>query len=224
MISDSRLREEISHLFPVVTQLSSTQRDEFFSVVTLANMEIGSAVCGEGQQCSYLPLVLEGNVRVFKLSESGREITLYRIESGESCVLTASCMIGGSAFPATAVIEEKVRGLLVPLTQVRAWLADSPAWRDFLFSLVAERLAEVISVVEEVAFRRVDARIADYILENADDSGFLTRTHQNIAFDLGTSREVVTRILKDLEYRKIVKLARGELQLLDRRGLESLKK
>jgi len=224
MISDSRLRSKILRLFPVVGQLSQLHQDEFFGVVARTDLERGSSVCGEGQQCTHLPLVLSGNVRVFKLSESGREITLYRIEPGQSCVLTASCMIGGSPFPANAVIEEDVAALLVPLAQVQRWLQDSPAWRDFLFSLVAERLAEVISVVEEVAFRRVDARIADYILSKADASGRLERTHQTIAFDLGTSREVVTRILKDLEYRGIVRLARGEVRLRDRSALELISK
>ncbi len=224
MISDSRLRSDVLRLFPVVGRLSAAQQEEFFSRVGRADLEQGSAVCSEGQSCTHLPLVLSGSVRVFKLSESGREITLYRIEAGQSCVLTASCMIGGAPFPANAVIDDSVTALLVPLGQVQSWMQASGAWRDFMFSLVAERLAEVISVVEEVAFRRVDARIADYILHKADPDGRLARTHQTIAFDLGTSREVVTRILKDLECRGIVSLARGELQLRDRKGLESLNK
>lgn len=223
MISDPQLRADVPRLFPVVGLMSPAHRDEFFSVTAPVTLEKGVNICGEGQQCTHLPLVLSGNARVFKLSESGREITLYRIDPGESCVLTASCMIGHSPFPANAIVEDDVSALLVPVQHVYRWLTESAAWRDFLFSLVAERLAEVISVVEEIAFRRVDARIADHILENVDISGKLRRTHQNIAFDLGTSREVVTRILKDFEHRGAVRLARGEIMLLDSKALESFK-
>lgn len=202
-------------LFPLLSGLSDAEYLDFEAQSHLTSLDAGENVCHEGQSCSHLPLVASGSIRVYKLSESGREITLYRIEQGQSCVLTASCIIGGQTFPAEAEIEQNVQVLLVPANSVKQWMRDIPIWRDFMFRLVAERLADIIAVVEEVAFRRMDARIVDYLKHHANDEGKVIATHQHIASDLGTSREVVTRILKDMEYSGALKPARGEIHIHD---------
>jgi len=172
-------------------------------------------------QCGHLALVTEGVARVYKLGENGREITLYRISGGESCILTASCIISGRPFPAFAVCEEPIEALVISSPAVKRWTNEFPAWRDYLFGLIGDRLGDVISVVEEIAFRRVDRRLAHYLLQRLEPtaSDSLNITHQAIASDLGTSREVVSRILKDFEHQGLISVSRGSVCLKDRRGL-----
>lgn len=195
-------------------------------------------ICTEGDNCSHLALVLQGTARVYKLGESGREITLYRVEAGECCILTASCILSQAPFPAFAVAETDLQGVLIPAGRIRDWMASDPSWRDYLWQLLAHRLSDVIGLVEEVAFGRMDRRIAQYLLRRVatgngrmedrrpDSAGELRiqATHQQIAADLGTSREVVSRILKDLEARQVLSLGRGAIRIHNPMQLEQLGK
>jgi CRP/FNR family transcriptional regulator len=159
--------------------------------------------------------VLDGTARVYKLGENGREITLYRIGHGESCILTASCIISHAEFPAFAVCEEAVEAVVIPANEIRQWIAQSAIWRNYVFGLVAQRMGDIISLVEEVVFRRMDRRIADYLLQRfKPKQSKIEITHQMIASDLGTSREVVSRILKDFESQGLILVARGAVELL----------
>lgn len=174
--------------------------------------------------CQHLALIVTGVARVYKLGENGREITLYRLGKGESCILTASCIVSDSPFPAFAVCEEEIEALVLHPAVVRQWTNEFPTWRNYLFSLVGNRLGDVISVVEEIAFRRVDHRLADYLLQRAgnDKRDSIKMTHQAIASDLGTSREVISRILKDFEHQGLISVARGHLQVIDTAGLAQM--
>jgi CRP/FNR family transcriptional regulator len=196
---------------PLLSEDSGDFRD-FMQVAAVVELDKGQYVCHEGHACSHLALILDGTARVYKLGENGREITLYRVGPGESCILTASCILSSLPFPAFAVCESRVRAAVIPAAKVQQWLAHWPAWRDYVFGLVARRLTNVISVVEEVAFKRMDRRIADHLL--ASNKSILHTTHQEIASDLGTSREVVSRILKDLENMNLVEVHRGTVEIL----------
>jgi CRP/FNR family transcriptional regulator len=180
----------------------------------------GQTICSEGTECQHLALVVDGSARVFKIGETGREITLYRVNPGECCILTASCILSRRAFPAFAVSESPVEAVLLPARQVVEWMTAHEPWRDYVWDMLAGRLADVITLVEEIAFRRVDERLADYLLESAGEDPVLLTTHQKIATDLGTSREVVSRILKDFEARGVLELGRGTLRLLDPSALQ----
>jgi CRP/FNR family transcriptional regulator len=165
-------------------------------------------------QCTHLALLIEGTARVFKIGENGREITLYRIGPGESCILTASCIMSQRPFPAFAVSEQPIKALIISPSDVQRWANQEQAWRDYLFQLISHRLSDVISVVEEVAFRRVDRRLADYLLQQCNNTtNRVKATHQSIASDLGTSREVVSRILKDFEQQGLISIKRGAITL-----------
>ena len=185
------------------------------------SMPQGHAICQEGSACSHLAILVRGSVRIYKLGENGREITLYRIGPGESCVLTASCILSEIPFPAFAMAETPVEALIVPAETVRNWLALSAPWRDYVFGLVATRLSSIIHVVEDVVFRKMDQRIADYLLQRTAQGNQprLQLTHQEIASDLGTSREVVSRLLKEFEHQGLVQVARGALEIVDAQGL-----
>ncbi|MEM8559566.1 MAG: Crp/Fnr family transcriptional regulator [Bacteroidota bacterium] len=183
----------------------------------------GGFICMEGEACEMLPLVAAGTVRVFVQSDEGREVTLYRIQPGESCVLTASCLLGETAFPAFAVAETEVRAVVVRLADVQAWMHASEAWRGFVLGLIARRFAEVIGRMEDLMFRRLDARLAGYLLDAAVD-GRVTRTHEQIATDLGSARAVVSRHLKALEQAGLVALDRSRVTIHDPSGLQALRR
>ena len=121
----------------------------------------------EGQACASLPFVLDGGIRVFKTAESGREITLYRIESGQSCILSTGCGAGIISFPATAVAEKATIAVFMPSATVKRMLAKGPAFRDYILEQYSRRMAEVMELVEEVAFRRVDERLAQWLIEHS---------------------------------------------------------
>lgn len=187
------------------------------------NLRRGQGICREGDRCDHLALLTSGRARVFKLAESGREITLYHVEPGECCILTASCMLSGRAFPANATVEDDLEAVLIPGARVLDWMNASASWRQFLWGLLAERLGEVIGLVEEVAFRRIDERLGEYLANHALHKGrLLQATHGQIAADLGTSREVVSRILKDFELRGLLKLSRGRIELGDPAALRDV--
>lgn len=188
-----------------------------------ARLDTGAAICRQGDTCGSLALVLEGSARVYTLAESGREITLYRVEPGHCCILTASCILSGRPFPANAVTETALVAALVPPAQVVRWMTEHQAWRELLWGLLAERLADVIGLVEEVAFRRMDRRLAAYLAERAPPgSSQVATTHQQIAAELGTSREVISRLLKDFELRGWLTLARGSVCVTDPDALDRL--
>ena len=164
--------------------------------------------------CSGIAFLLSGSIRVYKCGESGREITLYEIGPGETCILNASCILGNKAYPANAVTISEGELIMVPAHDFRRLLGSHETMRNFVFSLLSERLGEVMELVNEVAFRRMDERLMEYLVEKSGD-GVLLATHQKIASDLGTSREVVSRLLKDLERQGKLSLARNSISLLD---------
>jgi len=166
----------------------------------------------EGDSCPAIAFLLSGTIRVYKCGESGREITLYEIGAGETCILNASCILGNNSYPANAVTTRAGEMLLVPAHEFRRLLGSHEMMLAFVFSLLSERLTEVMELVNEVAFGRMDERLLDYLIEKSADC-VLGATHQKIANDLGTSREVVSRLLKELERQGKVSLARNEITI-----------
>ncbi len=222
MISDKTTIEGIHSAFTFLRQADDATCERFLQTASFARLEQGQHVCTQGDECAHLALVMSGTARIYKLGESGREITLYRIGRGESCILTASCILSQMPFPAFAVCEEPVEAVVIPANQIRQWLAESALWRDYVFGLVAHRMADIISLVEEVVFRRMDQRIAYYLIQHCQqESQRIEITHQLMASDLGTSREVVSRILKDFESKGLIQVARGSVEIINQVQLQS---
>jgi CRP/FNR family transcriptional regulator len=187
--------------------------EELLSVSRKQTILAGKQIYAEGDACSAIAFVLSGDIRVFKIGETGREITLYEIGPGETCILNASCILSGRPYPANAVAITDVDMLLIPAAAFRRLVDEQETMRDFVFSLLSLRLSAVMELVEEVAFGRMDQRLMDYLIEKAENN-VLQTTHQKIANDLGTSREVVSRLLKDLERKQEVRLSRSSIALL----------
>jgi CRP/FNR family transcriptional regulator len=204
---------EFIKTFPVLSSSRDSLVKELLAASRVQDVPAGSRLYAEGDACAAIAFVLDGEIRVYKISESGREITLYEIGQGETCILNASCILSGTSYPANAVTLAPTRILLIPSTVFRRLMGEHEELRAFVFSLLSRRLSSVMELVEEVAFSRMDGRLMGYLVEKSENNRLET-THQKIANDIGTSREVVSRLLKDFERKGQVKLARNEITLL----------
>lgn len=174
----------------------------------------GTIICNTGDECQNLIILLEGQVRVYRPAEDGRSITLYHIGEGESCILTASCILNTSAFPATAVVEKDARGLAIPAKNVYDWLKTEAVWQQYIFALLSQRMGDLICLVDALAFHNLEARLTHWLLEHAQHSQLIQTTHQAIAEELASSREVISRLLKEFERAGSIQLGRGEIKIL----------
>ena len=174
-----------------------------------------------GDLCQAFLILLDGEVRVQLTSESGREVTLYRIGPGGSCILTTSCLLSDEHYPAEAIAESDIEALAIPVANFQAALESSQWFRRFVFDGFSSRLTSVIRKIEQIAFTAIDVRLAGVLLE-LDKKGVDKITHQDIAVELGTAREVVSRHLKRFESEGWVRLGRGKVSLVDRQRIEAL--
>lgn len=216
MITEDPELTNLLEAFPFLKDAGAEIREQMLKHVSIIKIPNANCIFIEGDECRNFALVLSGTVRVYKLGENGREITLYRLHPGDSCILTASCILSQNSFPAVAAAEEDIEVAVVPSDVFREWINRYEVWRNYVFGLLAKSLSSIMATLEEVAFRRMDVRIAEYIMKlskNSDND--IKITHQDIAMDLGTSREVVSRILKHFEYEKLITLKRGTITLND---------
>ena len=208
---ESKNFERIAGTFPLLRLANSELGVEFARQASLVRIPAKRDVMAVGDRAEAIPLLVSGQVRVYMLGESGREITLYRFNRGECCVLSADAIIGQRLFPAIAHVEEESEMVLIPALAFNEWLARHETWRGFVFDALSRRLANVMLTVEEVAFRRMDMRVATLLLARADASNPILLTHQEIANELGSSREVVSRLLEDFKSRGLITLARSSI-------------
>ncbi len=190
--------------------------DQIVSSAAIQRIPKGTIMLFEGDECRHFGLLFSGVVRIYKVSETGKEITLYRVSGGECCVLIAFCIMYQKGFPAHAVVEEDVEVVIIPSDLLREWVQRYDGWRKYIFNLLSKRFSQVLGTVEEVAFRRMDIRIAEMLVGLAQNNGSnIIITHQDIALELGTSREVVSRILKYFENEDYLFLKRKEIVIHD---------
>lgn len=174
-----------------------------------------------GGLCNAFLIILSGFVRVQLTSASGREVTLYRIGSGGSCVLTTSCLLGNESYPAEAIAETDVRAIAIPAVSFHAAMDASQTFRNFVFQRFSARLTGIIQKIEELSFTPIDARLAAALLE-MNEKNVEKMTHYALAVELGTAREVVSRHLKRFEDNGWVRLGRGRVILLDFKSLQRI--
>ena len=210
--------------FDGLMRLAPDVRDELVKRSRVVAVPSGTVIFGPGKPPEHLLLLLDGTVRVQQTSEEGREIVLYRVRSGESCVLTTACLLAFEDYTAEGVAETDVTAAAIP-KQTFDWLvAHSSDFREFVFSAYSRRMMDLFHVIEEIAFQRMDIRAAQKILELSDGNGEVHATHQQIATELGTAREVVSRMLSEFQRREWVSLSRGVIVVRDRDALEHMSK
>ncbi len=195
--------------------VENMKREAYF-----AQIPTGQEIFFPGDDVNAIALLLSGSVRVYKMSETGREITLYRFVTGESCILTANAILNNQSFAAIARVEDDAEAIMIPASSFKNWVSQYEVWRDFLYNLLSQRLSSVLEIVDEVTFGRLDVRVATFLLEHSKDRDSLTMTHQDIADELGSSREVISRILGSIAGKQLIQLGRGTIDILDRNALE----
>ena len=206
-------QEEFLTTFPIFKDSDNSLVDSILSASPCQSFFSHTQLYLEGDRCPGIAFVLSGEIRVYKIGETGREITLYEIYPGETCILNAACILSHRNYPANAVGLIDGTMLYLPEGDFRRLLAEHPIMRTFIFSLFSQRFGEIIELIEEVTFGKMDVRLEDYLIEKAENDQ-LNTTHQNIANDLGTSREVVSRLLKDFEHKGRIALFRNHIRLL----------
>ena len=220
MLDEEQLRE-VTRALRVLEGADSQLMHEFQHAAFFARIPVGHDVFLEGDAVDSIALLISGVVRVYKIGETGRELTLYRFGNGESCILTANAILSRKTFPAVATVEQEAEAAMIPADIFRSWIHRYDLWRDFMFDLLSERLSTVMEIVEEVAFRRMDVRIASLLLERSRAENPVRMTHQEIAAELGSSREVISRLLQDFVERDLVEAGRGQIEVMDQEALQS---
>jgi len=192
---------------------------------TVQLMDKGSYVFRENEGCGRIGFVVDGSIKVFKDHSSGRAITLYRLGPGDSCILSMSCAMSNPIHQASAIVEEDARVVTVTTDEFRKLMERSHDARDYVFGLFATRLTDVLMLLEEVVFQRMDERLAAILIENAarHQSDIVNATHEQLAEEAGTAREVVTRVLREFSANGWVEVGRGKVKILDRKGLSAVR-
>ncbi|MCG2578532.1 Crp/Fnr family transcriptional regulator [Dechloromonas sp. XY25] len=212
--------ERLLSLYPALSGLPAERLTALTQAAAVMHIPAGSQVFAEHQPCQGFPLLLEGNIKVIKLAASGRELMLYRVIPGGSCIISSSCLLGHTDYNARGVAETPLTLLALPVDEFSRLLVEHATFRDFVFHLFTERIAELMQLVEEVAFARLDQRLAKLLLARHDNA--LNVTHQQLADELGSVREIVSRLLKGFAAQGLVALGREQLTIVDRPGLQKI--
>jgi CRP/FNR family transcriptional regulator len=182
----------------------------------------GTQVFGPGQSADNLMLLLDGTVRVRQRSETGREVFLYRVHAGESCVLTTACMLAFEEYSADGIAETDVTAVAIPRATFDDLVARSKPFREFVFRAYSRRITDLFTLVDDIVFQKMDVRLASRLLELADAQDTVHATHAFLASELGTAREVISRTLAEFHRRGWIEQSRGQVTLVGREGLERL--
>lgn len=215
-MSDREMLKLLLDRFPVFAQLPAAEVDRLLDASPVLHAAAGSTLFDARQPCRGFPLLLSGTVRVVKTAPNGREILLYRVEPGQGCILSGGCLLGHSDYSASGIAETDVTLLSVPPRMFQDLLLQQEAFRSFVFGMYGTRLAEVMELVEEVAFRKLDTRLAQILLQRGP---VVEGTHQKLADELGSVREIVSRLLRSFEEKGWVKLERERVTVLDAKAL-----
>jgi len=183
--------------------------------IGIVELDKGQIILKENAYIKHVPLVLEGNIKVRKIDESGKEIVLYRIYPGESCILSITYCLNDKNSSAEAITEAKTKLFVVPTPKVKEWMNTYKSWRDFIFNLYHLRLLELLTLLNNVSFLHTDTRLINKLrnLQQLHGSD-IPFTHQDLANEIGTAREVISRLLKQFENDGIIKLERGRIKIL----------
>ncbi|AVW90526.1 Crp/Fnr family transcriptional regulator [Celeribacter baekdonensis] len=208
--------------FAGLSSLEPRVRERLVAQSQIVHLPLGTVLFGPGKSPENLLLLLEGTVRVQQTTEGGREIVLYRVHAGESCVLTTACLLAYEDYSAEGIAETEVEAVAIPRRVFDDLVANSQSFRTFVFSAYSRRITDLFHVIEEIAFQKVDIRLAQKLLELSKGAGSLKATHAQLAAELGTAREVISRQLQEFQRRGWVETARGEVTLVNPAALRNL--
>ena len=208
--------------FAGLARLEPTIKAQLLARSAVVVAPAGTVIFGPGKSPENMLFLLAGTVRVQQVSDTGHEIVLYRIEAGESCVLTTACLLAYDDYAATGIAETDVRAAAVPRDVFDDLVAQSKSFRNFVFAAFSKRITDLFLMIDEVAFQRIDVRLADKLLKLSHGDDRIATTHQKLAVELGTAREVVSRQLQEFQRRGWIAQARGLIMIADRAGLQDV--
>jgi CRP/FNR family transcriptional regulator len=207
--------------FDGLNRLEPAIRDVLTARSQVIRVPADTVIFGPGKSPENMLLLLDGTVRVQQLAENGREVVLYRVTAGESCVLTTACMLAYEDYAAEGIAETDIVAAAIPRAVFDELIATSKEFRNFVFRAYSRRITDLFHVIEDIAFRRMDIRLAQKITERAE-GGVLKATHAQLAAELGTAREVISRQLAEFQRRGWIAQGRGAVEILDPAGLRGL--
>jgi len=202
--------------------LPRSVRDRLLNVALIRDHKKGYQVFGPENVPDSLIFLYEGAIRVSQTSGDGRDIVLYRVDAGESCVLTTACMLAEEAYNAEGIAETNIKVVALPKMSFDRLVAEEHAFRSFVFAAYSRRLIDLLRVVDDVAFGRIDVRLVERLLMLAGEDKEVAATHQEIASELGTAREVISRVLHDFQKRGLISQSRGRIALSDKSSLRAI--
>jgi len=212
-------RGKLLRIYPVLVELPAPLLKKVEATATPVHAPAGQRLFSDGSPCTFFPLLIEGTIRVSKVGPEGHEILLYRLNPGESCVITVVTLLGEVSYPAFGTAETELALFALPRSVFLEIVLGSPAFRVFVFNALSHRIAHLLALVDDVAFHRVDQRLAARLLLQREPDA---TTHQMLADELGTSREVVSRILEAFQHSGLIRLGRKRIEILDRKALDRL--
>ena len=215
---------QLREYLPFWEKLDSRQRSRLNEAAVFRTAKKGDILHNGSQDCIGVLVLTEGRVRTFTLSAEGREVTLYRLLERDICIFSASCVMRGVTFDVTIAAESDVSFFQIPSALFRELMSESTIVANYVNELIATRMSDVMWLLDQVMYRRMDSRVAAALLEEADleQTTCLKLTHEDLARHLGSAREVITRMLRYLQEEGLVSLGRGEIHLLDTAGLHNL--
>ena len=208
--------------FPGLSRLGMPTKQLLTNRAVIVKVPAGTTIFGPGNSPENMLFLIDGTVRVQQVSETGHEIVLYRIQAGQSCVLTTACLLAYEDYSADGIAETDVTAAAVPRVVFDDLVAQSKPFRDFVFAAFSKRITDMFRMIDEVAFQRLDVRLADKLIALADGQDKVATTHQKLSVELGTAREVVSRQLQEFQRRGWIEQSRGQVNLLDKTQLSQL--
>ena len=212
----------LSQVFPQLVTIKNKQNLPLTQFSQQIVIPAKNTLFKKSDPCKNFLLVLSGSIKVFSRHENGKEIVLYHIQKGESCVLTTSCILGNDSYPAEGITETDVVAFAIPIAVFFDFLASSDTFRQFVFSSYGQRISSLISLVNTITFSSLEDRLANYLLKNISNSSSLLLTHQEIATELGSAREVISRQLKEFELHGWIRLSRGKIEVINQPALAAM--
>jgi CRP/FNR family transcriptional regulator, anaerobic regulatory protein len=215
-MTDEKIQSIVLNLFPDLTEMEL--KKELAEVAVIRTYQPGTIIMHEHETVQHLPFLLSGTVRITREDDDGRDILLYYITAGESCIASFSAVVFNEESRIKAVAEEVVEVLMIPATYVNKWNLLYRSWNNFIIKMYNKRFEQLLEVINSVSFQKVDERLKALLKRKAEvfKTKNLTVTHQQLADELGTAREVVSRLLKTLENDGLLELSRGMIKVSDK--------
>nr|WP_299071005.1 Crp/Fnr family transcriptional regulator [uncultured Allomuricauda sp.] len=209
------MKEELLNTFGA--QFEQPLIDEIAQAGKLYEITAGETIMDIGNYVRAIPLLLNGAIKVLREDEEGDELLLYYLEEGETCSVTMACCLGQTKSEIRAIAETETKIIMVPVQKMEEWMAKYKGWRNYVFESYHNRLNELLHTVDSIAFKNLDERLVEYLKKKSEvtNDNRIRSTHQEIAYDLHTSRVVVSRLLKKLEKMKKLELHRNHIVIVD---------